>query len=79
MTVEALYHAIRLRPSRLEVALDAVGQGLLIEVMAPAGLALICPREAISQRLAFVCQHHQDLIGHLILHCFTNVKVSLAN
>jgi hypothetical protein len=58
-----------LRPSRLDQAvLDAVGQALLIEGMAPAGLALTCPREAIRERLAVVGQHRLDLEGRLLLH-----------
>ena len=67
--VEALHHSIRLRPSRLDQAvLNPVGQALLIEGMAPAGLALTCPREAIRERLAVVGQHRLNLEGRLLLH-----------
>lgn len=79
MFVEALYHIMRLRPFRLEAVLDAMSLALLFEVMAPVGLTLICPREAISERLAFVGQHCLNLRGRLILQCLTNIKVSLAN
>lgn len=36
--------------------------------MAPAGLALTCPREAIRERLAVVGQHRLNLEGRLLLH-----------